>query len=60
MNSELPVIKVTNKALTDKTVNDLNKLSAMLFKKKSNKSIKKRKTLKLKSIAKSQDKKTAH
>ncbi len=36
MNSELPVIKVTNSKITDKTLNDLNKLSGLLLQKKSN------------------------
>lgn len=44
MNSDLPIIKVTNKSLTDKTVNDLNKLSAMLFQKNMTGGAKKRKS----------------
>ena len=31
MNSELPIIKVTKSKITDKTLNDLNKLSALLL-----------------------------
>ena len=36
MNSELPVIKVSKAPLTDKTANDLNKLSALLLQKNKN------------------------
>ena len=37
MNSNIPSIKVTNKPLTQKTVDDLNKLSTILLQKqKSN------------------------
>lgn len=36
MNSDLPTINVTNKPLTQKTVDDLNKLSGMLLKKQKN------------------------
>ena len=35
MNSELPNIKLSNKPLTKKTVDDLNKLSSILLKKQS-------------------------
>ena len=36
MNSDLPTINVTNKPLTQKTVDDLNKLSGILLKKQKN------------------------
>lgn len=36
MNSELPTIKVSKTQLTDKVVNDLNKLSIMLLEKNKN------------------------
>jgi hypothetical protein len=53
MNSELPIIKVTNSKITDKTLNDLNKLSALLLQRKNSSSMsggkkKKSKTRKLK------------
>ena len=53
MNSELPIIKVTKSKITDKTLNDLNKLSALLLQQKNSSSmnggrIKKSKTRKLK------------
>ena len=53
MNSELPIIKVTNSKITDKILNDLNKLSALLLQRKNSNSMsggkkKKSKTRKLK------------
>lgn len=36
MNSELPIIKVTKSKITDKTLNDLNKLSALLLRQRKN------------------------
>lgn len=35
MNSELPNIKLSNKPLTKKTVDDLNKLSSILLQKQA-------------------------
>lgn len=35
MNSELPIIKVTKSKITDKTLNDLNKLSGLLLQRKN-------------------------
>jgi hypothetical protein len=54
MNSEIPIIKVNNKPLTDKTVNDLNKLSMILLQKqKSNMNGGKRKKSKTRKIKRS-------